>query len=121
MASGVSIVGADGFAVSSVPAVVGVKPCGTQVLVEILTAQEALGTKLVVSETTSASGAPQGYILAVGPKVSSDLGFQIGDRVTLHGNFTPLPEGQKVEKKNPDRPWILVEPHQIKAVFVEDR
>lgn len=121
MASGVSIVGADGAALTSVPAVVGVKPCGTQVLVEILTAQEALGTKLVVSETASVNGAPQGYVLAVGPKVASDLGFKVGDRVTLHGNFTPLPEGQKVNKKNPDRPWILIEPHQIKAVFVEDR
>jgi hypothetical protein len=119
--SNVSIVGSDGSVLSSIPAIVGVKPCGTQVLVEVLTAQEALGTKLVVSESTSINGAPQGYVLAVGPKVSSDLGFAVGDRVTLHGNFTPVPEGQKLERKNPDRPWILIEPHQIKAVFVEDR
>jgi hypothetical protein len=121
MAKTATIIGVDGTAVCSVPSVTGVKPCGTQVLVEILTSQEALGTKLVVSETASVSGAPQGYVLAVGPKVSSDLGFQVGDRVTLHGNFTPLPEGQKFNKKNPDRPWILVEPHQIKAVFIEER
>lgn len=121
MASGVSIVGADGVVVSSVPSVVGVEPCGTQVLVEILTAQEALGTKLVVSETATVNGAPQGYVLAVGPKVASDLGFKVGDRITLHGNFTPLPESNRFEKKNPDRPWILIDPHQIKAVLVEDR
>jgi hypothetical protein len=44
----------------------------------------------------------------------------VGDRVTLHGNYTPLPEGQKLQRKNPNRPWILVEPIQIKAVFVEE-
>lgn len=121
MASGVSIVGADGTAVSSVPSVISVKPCGLQVLVEVLTAQEALGTRLVVTESTSVNGAPQGYVLAFGPKVSPDLGFKVGDRVTLHGNFTPVPESNKLDKKNPDRPWILVEPNQIKAVFVEDR
>lgn len=121
MAKNATIIGADGTAIRNIPAITGVKPCGSQVLVEVLTAQEALGTKLVVSETTSINGAPQGYILAVGPKVATDLGFQVGDRVTLHGNFTPVPEGQKFDRKNPDRPWILIEPHQIKAVFTEER
>jgi hypothetical protein len=104
-----------------IPTVVGVNPCGTQVLVELLTAQEALGTVLHVDSAASVNGAPQGYVLAVGPKVPADLGFQKGNRVTLHGNYTPVPEGQKFNRKNSHRPWILVEPHQIKAVFVEDQ
>lgn len=116
-----TILGADGeTATRPVPGIVGVNPCGSQVLVELLTAQEALGTVLHVDSAASVSGAPQGYILAVGPKVAEDLGFKKGDRVTLHGNYTPVPESGKLKRKNQHRPWILVEPHQIKAVFVEE-
>jgi len=115
------ILGADGSAVvKAVPSVVGVKPCGAQVLVELLTAQEALGTILHIDNAAATNGAPQGYIVAVGPKVPTDMGFEVGNRVTLHGNYTPIPEGQKLDRANPQRPWILVEPHQIKAVFVEE-
>ncbi len=116
-----AIVGPDGESiVARIPAVSGVRPCGTQVLVELLTAQEALGTILQIDSSASVNGAPQGYIVSVGPKVAEDLGFKTGDRVTLHGNYTPVPEGQKFSRKNPHRPWILVEPHQIKAVFIEE-
>ena len=116
-----NILGVDGeVAVKAVPGIVDVNPCGSQILVELQTAQEALGTILHVDSSASVSGAPQGYVLALGPKVSSDLGFKKGDRVTLNGNYTPVPEVQKLKRANSHRPWILVEPHQIKAVFVED-
>lgn len=115
------ILNSDGEAMTpKIPSISGVKPCGSQVLIELLTAQEALGTVLHVESTATMSGAPQGYVLAKGPKVSEDLGFNVGDRVTLHGNYTPLPEGQKFNRTNSHRPWILVDPHQIKAVFVEE-
>jgi hypothetical protein len=120
MAKSTAILGSDGEVAARVPGVVGVNPCGSQVLVELLTAQEALGTILQIDSAASVNGAPQGYVLALGPKVASDWGFKVGDRVTLHGNYTPLPEGQKLDRKNPNRPWILVEPIQIKAVFVEE-
>ena len=115
-----TILGSDGEVANRVPSIVGVNPCGTQVLVELLTAQEALGTVLQIDSSASVNGAPQGYVLAIGPKVSTDLGFKQGDRVTLHGNYTPVPEGQKLDRKNTHRPLILVEPHHIKAVFVEE-
>lgn len=116
-----AIVGPDGESVvARVPSVCGVRPCGTQILVELLTAQEALGTILQIDSSASIHGAPQGYVLDIGPRVVEDLGFKKGDRVTLNGNYTPLPEGQKFNRKNSHRPWILVEPHQIKAVFVEE-
>jgi hypothetical protein len=116
-----NILNSDGTAaLKPVPGVVGVNPCGTQILVELLTAQEALGTILHVDASASVHGAPQGYVVAFGPKVPSDLGFKVGNRVTLHGNYTPVPEGQKLERDNPHRPLILIEPHQIKAVFVEE-
>lgn len=115
-----NILGVDGEVATRVPSVVGVNPCGSQILVELLTAQEALGTVLHVDSSAAVSGAPQGYIMALGPKTPEDLGFKKGDRVTLHGNYTPVPEGQKFNRSNSHRPWILVEPHQIKAVFIEE-
>lgn len=116
-----SIVGSDGEVISRVPSVSGVNPCGSQVLVELLTAQEALGTILKIDSSASVNGAPQGYVISMGPKVPDDMGFKPGDRVTLHGNYTPVPEGQKFNRSNAHRPWILVEPHQIKAVFTEEK
>jgi co-chaperonin GroES (HSP10) len=112
--------------VNNVPAIKSIKPCGTQVLVELLTAQEALGTNLIIDgdSSTIKNGAPQGYVIDIGPRVASDHGFKIGDRVTLNGNYTPLPEVSSLssstgKEKNSDRPWILIEPQQIKAVLSE--
>jgi hypothetical protein len=100
---------------SQVPEVVGVKPAGTQVLVERLTPQEQSGAKTIqIMENAKQDGAPQGYVLDLGPKVEG-WGFEVGDRVVLTGNYTPLPE---VEGKN-GRDLILVEPHQVKAILVE--
>lgn len=113
------IIGVDGNKVcGSVPRIMDVSPCGSQVLVELLTAQEALGTILQIESDASITGAPQGYIRKKGPRVSEDWGFKIGDRVTLHGNYTPISE--TVNRPNSHRPWILVEPSQIKAVLIED-
>jgi len=120
MSKSTAILGSDGKVAAKVPGVVGVNPCGSQVLVELLTAQEALGTILEIDPAASVNGAPQGYVVKLGPKVAPDWGFKVGDRVTLHGNYTPLPEGQKFQRNNPNRPWILIEPIQIKAVFVEE-
>jgi len=110
------IEGVDGVPISTVPKPTGVEPLGSQVLVETLSAQEALGTQLHVTEETKV-GAPQGYILDIGPNVNLETyGFRVGDRVILTGNFTPVPE--KVGKSH--RMTILVEPHQIKARLTED-
>lgn len=112
------ILGADGQnVVKSVPSLKDVNPCGSQVLIELLTAQEALGTILQIEGDAAITGAPQGYVVKKGPRVSEDWGFKIGDRVTLHGNYTPLSEN--IDRSNSHRPWILVEPNQIKAVLVE--
>jgi hypothetical protein len=113
------LVGIDGRKVNAaVPAIADVNPCGSQVLVELLTAQEALGTILQIEADASITGAPQGYVRKKGPRVSEDWGFTIGDRVTLHGNYTPVAES--IERPNSHRPWILVEPSQIKAVLLEN-
>lgn len=120
MAKKTEILGADGQRTSSaVPSIKGVVPCGSQVLVELLTAQEALGTILQIDSSATVTGAPQGYVRKLGPKVLEDWGFKIGDRVTLHGNYTPLPEGN-IEREHSHRPWILIEPSQIKAILLEN-
>ena len=72
--------------------------------------------QLPESYVTSEEGAPQGFIRGVGKKITTDdWGFELGDRVVLSGNYTPLPE----VTTESERPLILVEPHQIKAVLVE--
>lgn len=113
------LVSGTGEVLSSVPKIKSVRPAGTCVLVEVLTAQEALGTILSVQGNV-VNGAPQGYIKDIGPNVDlSKFGYKKGDRVILQGNFTPLPEGESLPRENQHRPLILVEPHQIKAVLEE--
>jgi hypothetical protein len=111
------IVGLDGQRVNNVPKIKDVIPCGSQVLVELLTAQEALGTILSIEADATITGAPQGYVTKLGPKVSEDWGFSVGNRVTLHGNYTPVAE--VVDRPNSHRPLILIEPNQIKAILTE--
>jgi co-chaperonin GroES (HSP10) len=92
-----------------------IKPIGTQVLIETLTQQEILGTRIHLPEDEiSKKQAPQGYVLDMGPKVQTDWGFGVGDRVIVTGNYTPVPEF-----KRSHRSLILVDPHQIKAVLKE--
>jgi co-chaperonin GroES (HSP10) len=98
-----------------VPKVKDIEPIGTQVLIETLTQQEVLGTKLQLPENeVSNKQAPQGYVVGMGPKVQIDWGFGVGDRVIVTGNYTPVPEFRKGH-----RSLILVDPHQIKAVLKE--
>ena len=100
---------------SSVAKVKGVKPCGSQVLVEMLTPQEMLGTNLSISEETTTKEALQGYIVAVGPNFrSEDFGFKLGDRVLVSGMAVPVPKYD-----DSHRARVLMEPYCIKSVLLE--
>lgn len=99
-----------------VPAVVGVKAVGSGIIVELLTPQEILGTSIAVDED-SKIGAPQGYIIDIGPAMDPKYGFKIGDRVVLSGTHTPLPESLSTN----GRPLGSVEPYVIKAVLQEKK
>jgi hypothetical protein len=91
----------------------GAKPAGALVLVEILEAQEALGTRLSVGKS-SMGDCPQAYVLDIGPNVEADKwGFKVGDRVLLQGNYNPLPNWDGGRDKG------IVECHAIKAVLQE--
>ena len=111
-----SIVGLDGSVTSVVPKITGVRPVGTQVHVELLTAKEVMGTNLSISDDSETGGAPQGYIIALGPRVASEWGYEPGDRVILSGAFTPMPEIPGTHRIH-----AMVEPQTIKGVLVEDK
>lgn len=100
---------------SQVPKLKAVKPFGSTILVEMLNADEALGTKIYVNKDAQV-GAPQAYVLALGPKLASeDVGLKVGDRVMLQGSYVPIPnfDGNKRQRG-------VVELHNVKAVLVEE-
>jgi hypothetical protein len=92
-----------------------IKPATSTLLVEMLNPAEALGTKLALGEDATDVGAPQAYVVAVGPLLSKDCGIKIGDRVLLQGNYIPAPNFD-----NNTRRRGIVELHAIKAVLVEE-
>jgi hypothetical protein len=95
-----------------------VRPTGNNVLVEILTEQEVMGTRLTVNTRQRQPGrdeAFQAYVLAVGPSVKkNDWGFDVGDRVVLSGMAVPLPKYGPNPQEARDR--VMVEPHTIRGV-----
>jgi co-chaperonin GroES (HSP10) len=98
-----------------VPKITDVKPCGTQVLIELLTQQELANTIITLSEKTDLKVPLQGYIRAVGPNFKSqDWGFQVGDRVLISGNGVIAP---KYDSCHRDR--FLMEPYAVKSVLSE--
>lgn len=100
---------------SSTPKVKAVRPYGSTILVEMLNAEEALGTGLALAKGTSI-GAPQAYILAFGSRVNpEEAGVKIGDRVMLQGTYVPV-----VNFDHSDRQKGIVEIHNIKAVIEEE-
>lgn len=95
----------------------GCEPVGTQILVELLSSQEALGTRLHV-EGKSNVGAPQAYVLKIGPHVygeGKEGQIKVGQRILLSGNYTPVPE----YPRDNERLLGLVEPHAVKAILFE--
>jgi co-chaperonin GroES (HSP10) len=110
------LLGADGAEMHQrVPAVSGVTPTGSQVLVEIFTSQEMMNTNLFVGEVEVKTPL-QGYIRGVGPSFkTADWGFKAGDRVIISGSGIMAP---KYDQCHRDR--FLMDPHSIKAVLTEE-
>jgi len=100
---------------SSTPKITGLKPAGSQVLVEILTPQELMGTSLAISEKTDLKVPLQGYVRAVGPSFDSkSWGYCVGDRVLISGSGVMAPNHDESHR---DR--FFMEPTAIKSVLVE--
>lgn len=98
------------------PAITGVKPCGSQVLVEVLTPQELMNTPLTISEKTDLKVPLQGYVRAVGPGVKTDdWGFTVGDRVLISTSGAVMaPNYNGIARES-----FFMEPHAIKSVISE--
>lgn len=89
---------------------------GMGILVEHLTAKEAMGTSLTLT-SKSTPQYNQAYILQVGPMVKlEEWGFKTGDRVLLQGNYVPVPRPKNEE--NP-RELGIVDPSAVKCVLRE--
>lgn len=102
--------------VNKVPQVVGVRPCGSQVLFEALTVQELANTNIVISEKTEIRVPLQGYIRAVGPGFKSeDWGYTVGDRVLISGGGVVAPNYDGTHRER-----FFMEPTAIKSVLVEE-
>ena len=93
----------------------GVQPVGSQVLVELLTAEELYNTVLSLG-TQKVKDGFQGFVRAVGPSVKTEeWGFRIGDRVLVSGGGVPVPNYDNIERER-----VLMEPHSIKGVLVSE-
>jgi hypothetical protein len=99
----------------SVPKISGVKPTGSQVLIEILTPNELMGTKLAITDKVDLKVPLQGYIKSVGPSFNPETwGFNVGDRVLISGSGVIAPN---YDDSNRDR--FFMEPTAVKSVLLE--
>lgn len=74
----------------ALPKAKAVRPFGSKILVEILKADEIMGTSLHIGEDTQMDGAPQAYITHLGPNVPKECGLEVGQRVYWSGKGTQI-------------------------------
>ena len=95
--------------------VLSARPVMSSILVEHISAQDIKGGIIELKEDTDLGETPQAYIVAIGPSLdTSKLGFGVGDRVIVQGNFVPVPKIEGVPRR-----LGIVEVHNIKAVLEE--
>lgn len=110
-----SIISSNGTPISSkVPKIKAVHPTGSKILVECLEKAEMLETNLIIAESTEYEGAPQAYIVELGPNVQPHSGLEVGQRIYWTGNGTPV-EDPRSEK----RIRALMEIHNVIAIIEE--
>lgn len=101
---------------SPVPRIKKVTPIGSQILVELLTSQEMLGTNMIVNDQSEVSSPPQAYIVEIGPSLPKEWNVKVGDRVLLQGSHIPVPKLNSDEARRRS----IVEVHTIKAILEEE-
>jgi co-chaperonin GroES (HSP10) len=98
-----------------VPPVVGIRPAGSAILVELLNPNAVLGTKLILKEDAKVDS-EQAYIVAFGPCVKTDeVKLNVGDRVLLGVRPKALHEAKQFTEKK----LALIEIHNVKAILEE--
>ncbi len=97
------------------PKVKAVHPFGSRILIDVLKADEVLGTNLYVSDNTNLDGAPQAYVVELGPQVPADSGIEVGMRIYWEGKGTPVQDPRETN----GRIRALLEIHNVKAIIEE--
>lgn len=97
------------------PKIAAVHPFGSKILVEVLQADETMHTSLYISEKTQDDGAPQAYILELGPGVAADSGLRVGQRVYWNGKGTAVNDPRAGKRVR-----ALLEVHNIQAIIEEE-
>jgi hypothetical protein len=118
----------------TLPKIKSFKPTGNQILVELLNEEEIVETSIELVRNSAPTavidgGAPQAYILSLGPIAPKDWGFKVGDRVIFSGNLTPCPQTAiSRDTRNtldvngkPKRARGTLAPHAIMAVLEEKK
>jgi len=101
--------------IKSVPKITGIHPLGSNILVELLNAQELTSSQIIVSDDASTTGPPQAYVLEVGPSVNCPhVQGLVGKRVILEGRGVTVPDFD-----GHDRLRLLVEYNVVKAILDE--
>lgn len=91
MASTPAILSLDGKELkTALPKAAGVRPFGSKILVEILRANEIMGSSIHIDDNTMVDGAPQAYIVALGPNIGTDSGLAVGQRIYWTGKGTQI-------------------------------
>ena len=118
MAKKSNIVGASGEALKSrCPKMTAVHPFGSLVMIELLGVEDLNETSLHLPDSTVVNdGAPQAYIVELGPKVSGESGLAVGQRIYWQGNCIPVND-----PRSGSRVRGLLEIHQIKGLIEEEK
>lgn len=103
-------------AIVQLPKIVAAHPTGSKLLVECLKADEVLGTNLVIDDNTDVGGAPQAYIVELGPGVPEDSGLEVGQRVYWEGKGLAIDD----PRAEHGRVRALLEIHNVKAIIEEE-
>ena len=110
------LVSADGSKLKSkVPKMTGVHPFGSLILIELLDAEDLNETSIELPIDAAVDGAPQAYVVELGPKVADDAGIKVGQRIYWGGNCTPVND-----PRSNGRLRGLLEVHQIKGLVSEE-
>jgi len=111
-----TIITPEGSTLKVVPKITAVHPAASKILVECLKADEMLGTNLYVRDDSKLDGAPQAYIVELGPNVSPHSGLEVGQRIYWTGNGTPVEDPRATK----GRVRALLEIHNVIAIIEDE-
>ena len=110
---------ADCGGISTVPPIKNVKPLGTCVYVDVLSAQESMGTNLDLPGSTEVR-VNEAYVLDVGPRVPKEHGLEVGQRVFISGPIVFGPDYQDYKYDTDGRKRGMVDYSAIKGLSIEE-